>query len=176
VIDNVGRIAAPALRPFAGRGFRHLGPHYDPLSGEGARLYGGRFNPSGSFLVLYLCQSRPCAVAELKRLGERQAIGIQALLPRVLYRHEIELDRVLDLTDSTIRDQVGVGLDVLTSTDWATCQDLGVASHSLGANGISSPSATGVGEVLAVFVPPISLRRLEPHYVEEWYSTDQLYG
>jgi len=176
VIDNVGRIAAPALRPFAGRGFRHLGPHYDPLSGEGARLYGGRFNPSESFLVLYLCQSRPCAVAELKRLGERQAIGIQALLPRVLYRHEIELDRVLDLTDSTIRDQVGVGLDVLTSTDWATCQDLGVASHSLGANGISSPSATGVGEVLAVFVPPISLRRLEPHYVEEWYSTDQLYG
>jgi len=126
--------------------------------------------------VLYLCQSRPCAVAELKRLGERQAIGIQALLPRVLYRYEIELDRVLDLTDSTIRDQVGVGLDVLTGTDWATCQDLGVALHSLGAGGISSPSATGVGAVLAVFVPPISPRRLEPHCVEEWYSTDQLYG
>jgi len=176
VIDNVGRVAAPALRPFAGQGFRHLGPRYAPLSGEGARLHGGRFNPPGSFPVLYLCQSRPCAVAELKRLGERQAIGIQALLPRVLYRYEIELDRVLDLTDRTIRDQVGVGLDVLTSTDWATCQDLGVALHSLGASGISSPSATGVGEVLAVFVRHLGRGRLEPHLVEEWVSLDQYHS
>jgi RES domain-containing protein len=28
--------------------WRHLGPRHDPLSGEGARLNGGRFNPVGS--------------------------------------------------------------------------------------------------------------------------------
>ncbi len=56
--------------------------------------------------MLYICQSRPCAVAELRRLGERQAIRVEGLLPRVLYRYEIELDRVLDLTDGEVRSQV----------------------------------------------------------------------
>lgn len=80
------RVATAALLPFAGHGWRQLSLRYDPLSGEGARLHGGRFNPSGSFPVSYLCQSRPCAVAELERLGARQAIGssVDGLLPRSL--------------------------------------------------------------------------------------------
>jgi RES domain-containing protein len=176
VVVDAGRLAAAPLTPFRGQGFRHLGSRYDPLSGEGARLHGGRFNPPGSFPVLYVCQSRPCAVAELKRLGERQAIGVEGLLPRVLYRYEIELDRVLDLTDGEVRAQVGLGMDVLTGPDWTACQDLGVVAHALGANGINSPSATGVGNVLAVFVQHIGLGRLEPHLVEEWRSLDQLDG
>ena len=126
--------------------------------------------------MLYICQSRPCAVAELKRLGERQAIGVEGLLPRLLYRYEIELDRVLDLTVGEVCAQVGLGTDVLTGPDWTACQDLGVAAHALGANGINSPSATGVGDVLAVFVQHIGKGRLEPHLVEEWRSLDRLDG
>lgn len=126
--------------------------------------------------MLYICKSRPCAVAELKRLGERQAIGVEGLLPRALYRYEIELDRVPDLTDGEVRARVGLGADVLTGPDWTACQDLGIAAHALGANGINSPSATAVGEVLAVFVQHIGLGRLEPHFVEEWRSLDLLDG
>lgn len=173
---DTGRVAAAPLSPFAGQGWRHLAPRYDPLSGEGARIYGGRFNAPSSFPVLYLCQSRPCAVAELRRFGERQAIGVEGLLPRVLYRYEISLDRVLDLTDDQTRLQIGLGLDVLTGPDWATCQELGAALHALGAQGINSPSATGVGQVLAVFVQQVGLGRLEPHFAEEWHSVDQLDG
>ena len=110
------------------------------------------------------------------RLGERQAIGVQGLLPRLLYRYEIELDRVLDLTDGEVRAQVGLGTDVLTGPDWTACQDLGVVAHALGANGINSPSATGIGDVLAVFVQHIGLGRLEPHLAEEWRSLDLLDG
>ena len=124
--------------------------------------------------MLYICQSRPCAVAELKRFGERQAIGVEGLLPRRLYRYEIALDRVLDLTNGEVRDQVGLGLDVLTGADWTTCRELGVAAHALGVKGINSPSATGVGDVLAVFVQHLGLGRLEPECVEEWHSLDQL--
>jgi len=51
-----------------------------------------------SFPVLYLCTTRPCVVAEMRRLGERQAIVVESLLPRVVYRYEIQLARVLDLT------------------------------------------------------------------------------
>jgi RES domain-containing protein len=176
VVVDAGRVADAPLTSFIGQGFRHLGPRYDPLSGEGARLHGGRFNPPGSFPVLYVCQSRPCAVAELKRLGERQAIGVAGLLPRVLYRYEIELERVLDLTDGEVRAQIGLGANVLTGSDWTLCQALGVAAHARGANGISSPSATGAGEVLAVFVQSIGHGRLEPHLVEEWRSPDLLDG
>jgi RES domain-containing protein len=42
-----GRLAAAPLTPFIGQGFRHVAPRHDALSGEGARLHGGRFNPPG---------------------------------------------------------------------------------------------------------------------------------
>ncbi|HEY6317490.1 MAG TPA: RES domain-containing protein [Acidimicrobiia bacterium] len=170
---DAGRVAAAPLSAFSGQGWRQLAPRYDPLSGEGARLHGGRFNPPGSFPVLYICQSRPCAVAELKRFGERQAIGVEGLLPRTLYCYEIALDDILDLTDGEVRAQIGLGLDVLTGPDWTTCQELGVAAHALGVRGVNAPSATGVGDVLAIFVQHIGLGRLEPELVEEWHSVDE---
>jgi len=43
-------------------------------------------------------------------------------------------------------------------------------------NGINSPSATGVGDVLAVFVQHIRRGRLEPKLVGESSSLDQLDG
>ena len=173
---DAARVASAPLAPFTGQGWRHLAPRYDPLSGEGARIHGGRFNPPGSFPVLYLCQSRPCAVAELRRFGERQAIGVEGLLPRSLYRYEVALDRVLDLTDDQVRVGVGLGPDVLTGPDWIACQELGLILHALGAQAINSPSATGVGEVLAVFVQQLGLGRLEPRLVEEWRSADHVNG
>jgi RES domain-containing protein len=171
---DAGRVAAAPLSSFAGTGWRQLAPRYDPLSGEGARLHGGRFNPPDSFPVLYLCQSRPCAVAELQRLGERQAIGIEGLLPRMLYRYEIGLDRVLNLTDDEARLGIGVSLDVLTGPDWAACQELGSILHAFGVQGVSTPSATGVGHVIAIFVQHIGIGRVEPELAEEWSSLDDL--
>lgn len=173
---DVKRVAAAPLVPFTGQCWRHLGPRHNPLSGEGARIHGGRFNPPGSFPVLYLCQSRSCAVAELRRFGARQAIGVEGLLPRKLYRYDVALDRILDLTSEEVRAQVGLGLDVLTGPDWTACQELGSTVHSLGAQGISSPSATGVGEILAVFVQQVGLGWLVPQLTEEWHSAGQLDG
>lgn len=164
------RVAAATLSPFSGKGWRHLSPRHDPLSGEGARLHGGRFNPAGSFPVLYICRTRPCVVAELQRFGERQAIGVDGLLPRHLYRYDIRLDRVLDLTNAGARSEVGLGLEVLTGPDWATCQDLGATAHALGVQAVLSPSAAGVDDVLAVFVQHIGLGTVEPTLVEEWHT------
>jgi RES domain-containing protein len=113
-------------------------------------------------------------VAELRRLGERQAIGVEGLLPRRLYRYEMALDQVLDLTSEEIRASVGIGLEVLTGGDWTTCQELGAVAHALGVTGINSPSATGVGDVLVVFLQNVGLGLLEPQLVEEWHSVDEL--
>jgi RES domain-containing protein len=171
---DAGRASAAPLLPFTGQGWRQISPRYDPLSGEGARIHGGRFNPPGSFPVLYVCRSRPCAIAELEQLGERQSIGVEGLLPRVLYRYDSALDRVVDLADDKVRAQVGLDLDVLTGPDWTACQELGSTVQALGAQGINSPSATGVGDVLAVFVQHIGLGRLEPELTEEWHSVDEV--
>jgi RES domain-containing protein len=168
------RVATARLVTFAGSGYRHLSPKYDPLSGEGARLNGGRFNPPGSFPVLYLCLSRHCAAAELQRAGERQAIGTEALLPRRLFRYDVRLERVLDLTVDAVRRSVGVSTQALTGPDWAVCQELGVAAHALGVQAVRSPSATGVDDVLAVFAHNLALGRLEPHLVEEWRSLEDV--
>jgi RES domain-containing protein len=171
---DAGRVAAAPLSSVTGLGWRQLGPRYNPLSGEGARLHGGRFNPPESFPALYICRSRSCAVAELRRLGERQAIGVEGLLPRRLYRYEMDLDQVLDLTSDEVRAHVGIGLEFLTGPDWTTCQELGTMAHALGVMGINSPSATGVGDVLVVFLENVGLGILEPQLVEEWHSVDEL--
>lgn len=170
------RVAAARLSPYAGEGWRHLSPRHDPLSGEGARLHGGRFNPPESFPVLYVCRTRPCAVAELGRLGERQAIGVEGLLPRYLYRYDLSLARVLDLTVAEVRTQVGAGIEVLTGPDWTACQDLGATAHALGTQAILSPSAAGTDDVLAVFVQHIGLGTVEPVLTEEWHTLTDVSG
>ena len=162
------RVAAASLSPFTGQAWRQLGPRHPPLSGEGARLHGGRFNPPESFPVLYLCRSRPCAAAELARMGERQSIGIEALLPRRLYRYEVSLFRVLDLTDEVTRRALDIEQDVLMRSSWSACQGLGTIAHSLSIQAINSPSATGVGEVLAVFSENVEETDLKATFVEEW--------
>jgi RES domain-containing protein len=57
---------------FAGPAYRNQAPGFDPISGEGARRQGGRFNPPHSFPVIYLCATRPCVVAELTAQATRQ--------------------------------------------------------------------------------------------------------
>ena len=152
----------------AGSAYRNQSPRYDPRSGEGARLHGGRFNPPGSFPTLYLCETRPCAVAELTRQGTRHVVGVEGLLPRVLYRYELDLHRVLDLTDEQTRQQVGLTEDVLTGDDWSLCQQLGAEAYASGDQAIRTFSATGVDTVLAVFTELLGASLLDVEQVERW--------
>ena len=80
---SVTRAEAAALDA---TGYRNQAPGFDPRSGEGARRFGGRFNPPRSFPVLYLCTTRSCAIAELTRQADRQSIDVEQLLPRELWR------------------------------------------------------------------------------------------
>jgi RES domain-containing protein len=101
-------------------------------------------------------------------MGERQSIGIEALLPRRLYRYEVSLFRVLDLTDEVTRRALDIEQDVLMRSNWSACQDLGTIAHNLNIQAINSPSATGVGEVLAVFSENVEEGDLQATFVEEW--------
>ena len=145
-----------------------------PLSGEGARIHGGRFNPPDSFPVLYLCTTRPCAVAELRYRGERLVIGVEGLLPRVLYRYDISLDRVLDLTSDETLDHLGVTTAQIIGTDVAIPRQIGESAQATGSQAIRAPSVTGVDQVLAVFPELLGSGRLLPELLERWKSLEDL--
>jgi RES domain-containing protein len=147
---------------------RHLSPKYDPRSGEGARLSGGRFNPPDSFPTLYLCETRACAIAELTRLGARHIVGVEGLLPRVLYRYELDLDRVLDLTDRQVREHIDVSVADLVGDDWSLCQAIGTEAHAAGDQAIRTYSATDVDTVLVVFPELIGSGFISVELVERW--------
>lgn len=142
----------------------------DPLSGESTRIHGGRFNPPDSFPVIYLCTTRPCAAAELRYRGERLVVGVESLLPRVLYGYEVSLDRVLDLTSGETLDHLSVTTAQIIGTDVAIPRHIGEAVHATGSQAIRAPSATGVDEVLAVFPELLGSGRLLAELVERWES------
>ncbi|MGH9127634.1 MAG: hypothetical protein ACRDY2_01395 [Acidimicrobiales bacterium] len=112
----------------------------------------------------------------MRRLGERQVVGLEGLLPRHLYRYDLALDRVLDPTDEEGRANGGIGLDSLIGRDWAICQEFGATAHALGVQAIISPSATGVDTVLALFLQHLGLGTVDPHLVEEWGTVGDLAG
>ncbi len=171
---DVTRVATASRSTLSVTAVRHVSPRLDPRSGEGARIHGGRFNPPSSFPVLYLCETRPCAVAELQRLGQRHVVGVTGLLPRLLYAFDLKLERVLDLTDDVVREHVGITRADLVADDWATCQELGTEVHAAGDQAVRTFSATGVDHVLAVFPELVGLGLRDVRLVEEWDEPTQL--
>lgn len=168
------RLVSSPLAGFDATCYRHQAPKYDPLDGHGARLHGGRFTPPGSFPTLYLCTSLRCVTAELQRLGQRQVIGVEALLPRAVYEYSVSLSRVLDLTSGEVLEQVGLREADVTAPDWRLTQELGKAAHSLDFQAIRAPSALGVDEILAVFLTQLGDDRLEARLLGTWESLDDL--
>lgn len=156
---------------YVGEAFRHMAARWDdPLSSEGARIRGGRFNPPDSFPVLYLCTTRPCTVAELRHLGRRQLIGVEGLLPRVLYRYEVSLDRMLDLTSAATLEHLGITEQQVTGSDLSIPRQIGELAHATGSQAIRAPSSTGVDQIIAVFPESLGSGRLMPVLLERWES------
>jgi RES domain-containing protein len=153
VIDEqlLARIDAIEPVPFAGGAFRHLAHDYQPLSGIGARIHGGRWNPPESFSTLYLALDRETTVREFYRLAKRQGRDPRDFLPRRLYRYEITLATLLDLRDPATCTALQLSDSELRSNDATKCQQIGESSNHLGLEGILAPSATGEGAVVAVF-------------------------
>lgn len=165
---DISKLAAVPRTSLATTAVRHVSPRYDPRSGEGARINGGRFNPPGSFPALYLCETRPCAVAELARLGMRHVVGVEGLLPRMLYEYRLELHQVLDLTDEQVRDAIGISVETLTGDDWSVCQIIGTEAHASGDQAVRTYSATGVDHVLVVFPELLGSSLIGTTLLERW--------
>ncbi len=96
---------------FQGFLYRALNPirAREPLSGEGARLHGGRFNPKG-IPALYTALSVMTAIREANQIGTLQ--------PTTLVSYEADIAPIFDATDA---DALG-GYDMtpadLAAEDW----------------------------------------------------------
>ncbi|WP_217430904.1 RES family NAD+ phosphorylase [Sphingomonas bacterium] len=92
-----------------GRAWRGHDPSwaFAPLSGEGARLTGGRFNRRG-VPALYLALDLSTAIAECS-----QGFG-RRLPPLTLCEYDVDCDDLADLTSEADRAAHGISLDDLT--------------------------------------------------------------
>ena len=79
---------------FRGPAYRAHDPRWawTPLSGEGARLRGGRFNRIGT-AALYLALEYKTAILEAKQGFEKR------IPPLTIVEYEVDVDPVADLTD-----------------------------------------------------------------------------
>ena len=149
----VDRVNALGSTPFSGTTFRYAPRRREPLSGEGARRGGGRWNPRGLFPTIYLSIPQSACMGEVERAAAVQHTTAENMLtvPYLLHTVEVQNLPVLDLRSSDALDQVGLSADDIADDDWLACQSVGHAAWFLQVGGLLAPSATGSGWVLAAF-------------------------
>ena len=81
----------------------------EPLSGIGARLHGGRFNPKG-VPALYTAMSVMTAIREANQIGTLQ--------PTTLVSYEADITPIFDATDADALGQYGFTPADLSADDW----------------------------------------------------------
>lgn len=81
----------------------------EPLSGEGARLYGGRFNPKG-VPALYTSLTVLTALREANQVGNLQ--------PTTLVSYDAEVESVFDCRDPAALASVEMDAATLAETTW----------------------------------------------------------
>ena len=169
LIERIDGLGFTALETTA---YRHVSPGRNPRSGQGARIQGGRWNPPESFGTLYLGLSVETVRAEFHRLAQKQGLRPEDFIPRELHRFEVRLEQVLDLRRSAARQLVGLSDQELRSDDPRKCQLIGEAAHYLGLEAILAPSASDVGDVLAVFLDLLGPNSfVESAHMEIWRET-----
>lgn len=151
--DLVQRVSDLGTSRWSGTTYRHVATRRDPLSGAGAKLFGGRWNPPDAFNAIYLAEPAATCMAELDRLAASQNLSVQDLLNagRTLHTIAVRDLSVLDLRTAAACARVGLEPDDLADDDWTACQAIGHAAHFLNIGGVLAPSATGTGLVLTAF-------------------------
>jgi RES domain-containing protein len=122
--------------------YRALNPRWaaDPLSGEGAALYGGRFNARGTPV---LCTS----LSPVTAMKEAQQVG--TFQPITLVAYEASVPRLFDGRDADALETFGMMPAALTDSGWrdamrggrpAPTQSFAAQLKEAGAHGLLVPS------------------------------------
>lgn len=173
--DVVQRVNDLGPSTWSGTTYRYTTTGRDPRSGEGARRFGGRWNPRDTFPVNYLAQPVATCMGELERTAAAAGTQASSRIRAGLSLHTLQATalEVLDLTEPSALNHVGLDAEDLTDEDWTACQAVGHAAHFLGYDGVLAPSATGTGLVIAAFEARLGQGQLE--VVTSEVLTDAVY-
>lgn len=96
---------------YNGKLYRALNPSYarEPLSGRGAELYGGRFNPKG-MPALYTSLSVMTALREANQVGNLQ--------PTTLVSYDADIERIFDSRDAAALRVENMDPMAITDPTW----------------------------------------------------------
>ena len=150
VVERVNDLGSTT---WSGRAYRYSSRRRDPLSGEGARRFGGRWNPREIFPAVYLGQPAEVASRELDRAAQAVAIQPLVMLEAGYDLHTVDVQalQVLDLRDEAALRHVGLAPEDVLDEDRTACQTVGHAAWFLEMHGVVAPSAAGVGLVITAF-------------------------
>ncbi|HNP58679.1 MAG TPA: RES domain-containing protein [Gordonia sp. (in: high G+C Gram-positive bacteria)] len=167
--ELVQRIDARGTGQWSGTCTRYTGAHRDPLSGEGARRFGGRWNPPLLFSAIYLTDSTQACMVEVERAAQVASTTPEKLLEASYRLHTIAVTdlAVLDLTTLEAREAVGLEDDDIYGNDWSACQAVGHAAWFLHVQGVLVPAAGGVGLVITAYE-----QRTRPGQLQVSHSED----
>jgi RES domain-containing protein len=176
--DLIRKIARIELARIDTAVWRHVSPREQsrPDSGDGAIGMGGRFNPPGSFAVLYGSLSRDAAGAEFRRLAWRNPIGIDNLLPRHLYRFRIRSKSALDLRLPRVRKALDLPQTGAATIHRAHSQLIGEVARTFGIDVIVAPSSVGKHAMAAIFPELIDRTTWEYQHMEIWMNMADVPG
>lgn len=161
--------------------FRVADPDWqNPLDGRYAQERGARWNPPGSFPVVYLCASLRVARANVLKKFEGQPYGPEDLEPAgapVLAETDVPRDAFVDIVTDDGCAAAGLPrsypiVDGAT-IGWAQCQPIGLRAWETGETGIAcrsaAPGMERTDEELAWFEHETRLTVSSRRSFEKWF-------
>jgi len=162
---NSMRTIVLRVRSWSGIVYRSAPPKWsrgrDMLSGLGSMKAGARFNAPGSFPAVYASTTPEPAMVETLAYQRRAGLPVEHALPLVFKAMFVEVERLLDLTDTAALLEAGVATDELRDDAWwlsrsrhqeSFTQAIGRAAHACGVQALRVVSAhtPSLGENLVV--------------------------
>lgn len=140
----------------------------DILSTGPSFAYGGRYNKSGEFGALYLCDDpRTCNLEKLRQVGGKGEL----LPPQALGIIEIDIPAVVDLTAEKSLKSLGVTESALIDlVDRTLPQAIGEAAHANGIHALLVQSAVAPGKNLVIFDEALTRKdcRIRLAEIQKW--------
>lgn len=170
----------PEARPWSGVIYRSTSPRFatskDLVTGAGALLHGGRWNPPEALAAVYGSLTPDTAMAEALEQYRYYGLEPWRMGRRLFCPLRIEASSILDLTEGTHRQRLRVSKDRMRAEDWRTSvasgtealtQAIGRAAFTAGLEGLLVPSRPATAGVNLVVYPanlrdPSRIQELDP--------------